>query len=140
MEANQAGKPSSEPTVTPPWERIWNDVKHVVTPKEDTAQPPKAAKLWPWERFWGGKPTPEPDRPAKTPQPAPVEQVPTSLYPSERAMAQAVRFTPAEEDARTVEMKSPAFLNGLREELAKAKDPKIILTLKEEISKFNKRK
>jgi hypothetical protein len=62
------------------------------------------------------------------------------MYPSEGAMAQAVKFSPQEDAARSAEMKSPVFLNGLKEELARTKDPKTISILKEEIAKFHNRK
>jgi hypothetical protein len=140
METNQAGKPSSDAPLVPPWERVWNEIKDTVAPTDTTPTEAKPAKLWPWERFWGGSGAPKPAAPPRPPV-APMEgnraPNPTAL---EKDMAKAVVFTPREEAARNADMKSPAFLKGLTDELAKAKNPTVIATLKEEIAKFNKRK
>lgn len=116
-----------------------------------TAEPVAEAKptslLGRAEAFFGKVFSSPPGSPRPEPKKAPVASVAQpdgnrapKLNALEKDMAKEVLFTPQEEAARNADMKSPAFLKGLTDELAKAKHPAVIATLQEEIAKFKARK
>lgn len=111
------------------------------------AEAKPASMLGRAEAFFGrvfssppGTTRPEPVKPAVAPVVQPDGNRPPKPNALEKDMAKAVMFTPEEEAARNADMKSPAFLKGLTDELAKTKNPTIIATLQEEIAKFKARK
>jgi hypothetical protein len=132
---DQAGqKNKEEPSGPPPWERKWNDVTQAVgkaiEAAVDTTKKALGGSQMPWERNWGGSSS-APSKPAPKALTGPLN--------TEADMKTAAMFTPAENIARDVSMRSPENISELKQEIAKAKDPKIKQVLETELAKLQRK-